>query len=104
MLAKLMKYDLKKMTRILIIMYIISLAFAGVTRLINIGKEIQVVAIIGGVFAEIEMILGYFVFEGALYGFGPSVVNIPANAVQAAAGLILGCILVKVFEKTNIFH
>ena len=60
--------------------------------------------IITGIVAEVIMILGYFVFEGALYGFGPSVVNIPANAVQAAAGLILGCILVKVFEKANIFH
>lgn len=51
MLSKLMKYDLKKMSRILVIMYIISLAFAGVTRLINIGNEIQIVAIIGAVFA-----------------------------------------------------
>lgn len=51
MLSKLMKYDLKKMTRILVIMYIISLAAAGITRLINIGKEIQIVSIIGAVFA-----------------------------------------------------
>lgn len=58
--------------------------------------------IAGGVLAEIEMILGYFVFEGFLYGFAPSVVNIPANAVQGVAGIIIGLILVKVFEKTKI--
>ena len=58
--------------------------------------------IITGVVAEVVMILGYFVFEGFLYGFGPSVVNIAANGVQGIAGLILGCILVKIFEKSKI--
>ena len=59
--------------------------------------------IITGIAAESVMILGYFVFEGFLYGFVPSVVNIPANGVQGIAGLILGCILVKVFEKGNLY-
>ena len=58
--------------------------------------------IIAGVLAEAIMSLGYFVFEGFLYGFGASVVNIPANGVQGVAGLILGCVLVKVFEKSKI--
>jgi uncharacterized membrane protein len=52
-----------------------------------------------GTVAEIIMILGYFLFEGILYGFGPSVVNIPANAVQGLAGLVLGIILMNMFEK-----
>ena len=55
-----------------------------------------------GVLSEIFMILGYFVFEGFLYGFGPSVVNIPANGFQGIAGLMLGCILIRFFEKNNI--
>jgi len=59
--------------------------------------------IIGGALAEIEMILGYFLFEGFMYGFMPSVVNIPANAVQGVAGLIIGAILVKIFDKTKMF-
>ena len=58
--------------------------------------------LIGGVTAEVLMIAGYFVFEGFLYGFGPSVVNIPANAVQGVAGIIVGLLLIKVFEKANI--
>lgn len=58
--------------------------------------------IISGVVAEAVMVLGYFVFEGFLYGFAPSVVNIPANSVQGVAGLILGCVLVKIFEKSKI--
>lgn len=55
--------------------------------------------IIGGLLAEAVMILGYFLFEGIMYGFAPSAVNIPANGVQGAAGLIIGLILVKIFEK-----
>ena len=58
--------------------------------------------IIGAVLAEIVMVFGYFVFEGFMYGFVPSAVNIPANAVQGAAGLILGIVLVKVFERLKI--
>ncbi len=58
--------------------------------------------IISGAVAEIVMILGYFVFEGFLYGFGPSMVNIPANAVQGIAGLVLGVALIQVFRKNNI--
>ncbi|MBR2927401.1 MAG: ECF transporter S component [Clostridia bacterium] len=58
--------------------------------------------ILSGTLAEAMMILGYFLFEGILYGFLPSVPNIPANAVQGAAGLILGIVLIKVFEKNQI--
>lgn len=58
--------------------------------------------IVSGIVAEIVMILGYFVFEGFLYGFIPSAVNIPANGVQGIAGLIIGVILMKVFEKSKI--
>ena len=58
--------------------------------------------IITGVLAEAIMIFGYFVFEGFLYGFGPALVNIPANGVQGVAGLLLGCALAKVFEKSNL--
>lgn len=58
--------------------------------------------IIAAILAEIIMILGYFVFEGFLYGFVPSLVNIPANGVQGIAGLIIGVVLIKLFEKTKI--
>ena len=58
--------------------------------------------IISGIVAEAIMVLGYFVFEGFLYGFIPSIVNIPANAMQGLAGIILGIIIIKVFEKNKI--
>ena len=58
--------------------------------------------LLGGVLAEMGMVMGYFVFEGFLYGFAPSVVNIPANAAQGVAGIILGLVLIKVFEKIHL--
>ena len=51
------------------------------------------------------MILGYFIFEGIIYGFVPSLTNIPANAVQGIAGITLAIILVDkikvITEKYN---
>ena len=58
--------------------------------------------IVSGIVAELIMVLGYYVFEGFLYGFGASLVNIPANAVQGVAGLIIGTVFVKIFEKSKI--
>ena len=58
--------------------------------------------IVSGAAAEIMMVLGYFVFEGFMYGFVPSAANIPANAVQGIAGLIIGVVLMNVFSHTKI--
>ena len=60
--------------------------------------------IVSGIVAELIMVFGYYVFEGFLYGFGASLVNIPANAVQGVVGLIIGTILVKIFEKSKIIN
>lgn len=58
--------------------------------------------ITSGIIAEIVMVGGYYIFEGFMYGFIASAVNIPANAVQGIIGLILGIMLIKVFEKSDI--
>lgn len=58
--------------------------------------------IISGAVSEIIMVFGYFIFEGCMYGFIASAVNIPSNIVQGIAGLILGVLLVKIFEKNKI--
>ena len=70
-----------------------------------LGKRIgNVLAmVLAGILAEIIMVLGSYVFEGFLYGFVESIVNIPANAVQGVAGIILGTVLNKTFQKTNLF-
>lgn len=58
--------------------------------------------IFGGTVAEIIMVAGYLLFESALYGFVPSLANVPANAVQGVTGVIIGTALIKLFEKNKI--
>ncbi len=77
------------------------IAFA-LFRLLKKGTGKFAARLVGGVSAEIWMVLGYFVFEGFLYGFVPSLVNIPANAVQGVAGVVIGCVLIKLLEKTGL--
>ena len=58
--------------------------------------------IVSGFAAELVMIGGYYLFEGILYGFGPSLVNIPFNAIQGTVGLVIGVVLIKVLKKSRI--
>ena len=58
--------------------------------------------ILSGLGTEIIMAVGYFLFEGILYGFVPSLVNIPANIIQGVVGLVIGVVLIKIFKKSNI--
>ena len=58
--------------------------------------------IVSGIGAEIVMIVGYFIFAGFLYGFGPAVVNIPANAVQGIAGILIGIVVMKICDQSRI--
>lgn len=71
-------------------------------KLLNAKIGVRISRVIAGIFAEAVMVLGYFVFEGFIYGFGASAVNIPANSIQGVVGLILGYILVSVFKKNKI--
>lgn len=58
--------------------------------------------LISGTGAELVMILGYFLFEGILYGFSSAMLNIPANGMQGLAGLLIGLLLVRLFRKSGI--
>lgn len=72
-------------------------------QFIKNGQKKLLGKIISCFVAEVVMVAGYFVFEGFLYGFGAALVNIPANAVQGVAGLVMGVLLINVFEKNKIF-
>ena len=72
-----------------------------VTKLLNVNKP-NFVKVLSGVLAELWMVLGYYIFEGFMYGFAPSLANIPMNLIQGAAGLVLAVILVKVLEKQKV--
>ena len=74
------------------------IAFYGV-KLLRRGLGDLPSRMISGAVAELMMILGYFIFEGLMYGFGPSLVNIPANGIQGIAGLVFGIALARVFKR-----
>ncbi|MBQ3114805.1 MAG: ECF transporter S component [Clostridia bacterium] len=57
--------------------------------------------VISGAVAELIMIFGYYLFEGLLYGFGGSLLNLPANFIQGGAGLIAGTLVFNIFDKTK---
>lgn len=59
-------------------------------------------AVLAAAVAECVMMLGYYVFEGVLYGFSAALLNIPANAVQGVLGVALGAVLKHIFEKSRI--
>ena len=74
-----------------------------VTKLLKVNKP-NLTKILSGVLAELSMVLGYYIFEGFMYGFAPSLANIPMNLIQGVAGLILAVVLIKVFEKRKVLE
>ena len=66
-------------------------------------KKSSAGAIVSGVAAELWMAGGYFVYEALAlqYGIGAAV-GIPSNLVQGAVGLVVGFILLKIFQKAHI--
>ncbi len=85
-----------------IIKGLMALIAYGLFKLISKKTSTLAKKIISGIAAELFMILGYFLFESALYGAAAALVNIPANAVQGIVGVILGIALSKVFQKSKI--
>lgn len=81
---------------------LMALAAYYIYKALNQKVNNSVSRIISGFVAEIIMVLGYLVFEGFMYGFAPSLVNVPANAMQGVAGLVLGCVLIKVLKKIKL--
>lgn len=81
---------------------LMALAAWGIYKALNKKINSPVSRITSGFIAELIMIGGYYIFEGFMYGFEASLVNMPANAVQGVAGLVLGFALIKIFEKTKI--
>lgn len=58
--------------------------------------------IVSGIVAEVFMVILYYIFEGFLYGFFASLVNIPSNIVQGIFGVVIGTLLISIFKKSKI--
>lgn len=74
----------------------------GIAKSLRTRTRPLIAQLVSIITAEAVMIGGYLLFESFIYGFIPSLVNAPVNALQGLAGLIVGLILVRVFEKHNI--
>ncbi len=54
------------------------------------------VAVISGILGECIMVLGYFLYESTLLGYGmAAAASIPANSLQGLVGLVIGAVLAK---------
>ena len=71
-------------------------------KIMKNGRKPLFARLIGGALAESVMMVGYFVFEGILYGFAAAVLNLPANLVQAIAGLAVGIVIAGILERMRI--
>ena len=72
-------------------------------RLLPMINQAVAAAIVSGVVGEIIMVVGYFGYAGLLLGKGiGAAASIPGNLVQAAMGLVIGFVLLKVMQKTRI--
>lgn len=76
----------------------------GISRAMSRNPRPLASKMIGATAAELTMVGGYLVFESFLYGFVPSLANVPANAIQGLVGLIAAMILIRIFEKKNILQ
>ena len=79
-----------------------TLVAAAFIKIMKNDRKTLPALLIGGALAEIVMMGGYFVFEGILYGFAASALNLPANLAQAIAGLAVGIVTAKLLERMRI--
>lgn len=84
----------------LVIKALMALIFLGIAKLFH-GKKRILAETVGAALAAVWMVTGYYIFEGFLYGFGASLINITANAMQGVIGALLGVILIHLVEKIS---
>lgn len=87
MLADLLLGYASYATGTLVIKALSALCAAAVSRM---GHHKTGALILGAVAGELVMVLGYFGYESLILGYGPAAAaSIPANALQAAAGIVV---------------
>lgn len=81
-------------------MAIVAYAILIALKKINGNKVIGY--IVGGIVAEAVMVIGYFLYESTLLGYGVAAVgSIPSNMIQAATCLVLAYVLIAVLESSK---
>lgn len=57
--------------------------------------------LIGAVCGELTMVLGYFLYEGILYGFATALLSVPFNLIQGGIALVVGTLISYFILKNN---
>lgn len=76
----------------------------GVFKRLSKRTKPVVARIASALCVEVWMVLGYYIFDGVLYGFVPALAGLYGSAVQGVAGLVLGIVVVNVFIKNKIMN
>ncbi len=71
---------------------------AAVAGLIYSKKRNMMVALVGGIIAELVMTAGYFLYESLVFGEG-ALAAIPGNLVQGAGGVVISLLLLPVLKR-----
>ncbi len=58
---------------------------------------------VSGCLAQLIMMTGYLLFDILLYGLAAAVSGLPASIIQGTAGLAVGLLLARLFEKSKLF-
>ena len=60
--------------------------------------------IAGGIAGELVMVVGYYIFEATICGYGwiAAALSVPMNIVQGISGIVIGTLLVIILRKTNV--
>lgn len=79
-----------------------SLIASGMKRFAK--KHTSIAYIMGGIIGETVMVLGYYLFEAEVCGYGliAAAVSIPANILQGASGIVIGTFLIVFLNETHV--
>ena len=83
--------------------FVIKALMAIVAYYVAVGKG-RIKAILGGVLAELLMVLGYFAYECFLYGVGTASLGVIPNLLQGIAGVICALILKEFIDRKKLWR
>lgn len=86
-----------------IIKFLMALVAIVVFKLVSKVVKFKFVSyIISGIFAEIVMVVGYFLYESTFLGYGLGAsASIPSNIIQGVTCLVIGTVLINVLEGSK---
>lgn len=73
--------------------------YRGIKKVIRLD---YISRLIGALCGELVMVLGYFLYEGILYGFATALISVPFNLIQGGVALVLGTLISYLLLKNKV--